>query len=118
MRGTVMRTKTNRPYYILDAEKRQKAHPKTFKIPSREVREKVEKGFYAKLVFETTPDDTGCNGERMWVEVVGKRRGRYSGILRNSPVFVRDLSPGESVEFGPENICSLSPPEKNAEAEA
>lgn len=73
----------------------------TFKIPLRSVREKLCIGDLVKLVFVTPSGE----GERMWVEIGHVQDGRYSGRLRNTPVQIRDLDEGASIEFGPEHVA-------------
>ena len=108
-----MRPKAVKIYDIADAEKKQKQAPKKVRIPSREIRENLGKGYHVKLAFEGSGDPYGNTiSERLWVEITGKRKGRYYGILRTSPAFVKDLNYGDSVEFGPENICSITAPQK------
>ncbi len=95
----------NKGWQIESAIVRSEHSPETFKIPSKKQRENVEPGYVVKLIFTSAG-----KGERMWVEVEGKAKNRYVGILKNSPIFV-DAIKGERVEFGPENICAISPPE-------
>lgn len=33
--------------------------------------------------------------------------GRYSGVLSNDPIVVRDVKVGDMIEFGPENVCGI-----------
>lgn len=93
------------------AEARNKLF-KSFEIPSRDVRESLSPGYFAKLIFVAKLPPAG---ERMWVEITKKTRTGYIGVLKNTPVTppLKDiLLTGDEVVFGPEHIASISPPEK------
>lgn len=99
-------------YFGLDsAEERAAKYPDTFWIPSEKTRQEVKAGFFVKLIFRSTGENN-VSVERMWVEVKSRRKGKYKGVLKSSPAFLKDLIPGEDVEFGPEHICEVSPPTK------
>lgn len=94
-------------YRLADAEERHAASPRTFFIPSRSEREGLATGDLAKLMFELVDageDDPAA--ERMWVEVVEVRAGRYVGVLTNVPRAITTIEQGDSVEFGPEHVLS------------
>lgn len=71
-------------YRLADAAERAAASP-DFEIPPEAERESLRPADYVKLLFlypEPLPD--GCNGERMWVRVYGRRMA-YFGTLANDP---------------------------------
>jgi uncharacterized protein YegJ (DUF2314 family) len=75
----------------------------SFKIPPRDVREKLSVGELAKLIFRDTKA-----GERMWVEIYHVEPDapvRYRGRLRNEPVSIAGLEKGAEIDFGPEHIA-------------
>jgi hypothetical protein len=68
---------------LLDAVEQNAAHPRSFFIPSAEVREGLAPGDRVKLVFVERRDD---GGERMWVTVTERTSdGGYVGRLDNDP---------------------------------
>jgi uncharacterized protein YegJ (DUF2314 family) len=63
-------------------------------------------GKYAKVPFEV--DDPNLSGrEYMWVYVQTYADGFYSGSLRNHPMYVGDLSLGDTVSFALDDIAQL-----------
>lgn len=107
-----MATKSRKKDWVLEsAEGRNKLYKNSFKIPSREVRENLKPGFFAKLIF--TADDPP-SAERMWVEITQAEKGIYTGILRSGPVTspLKDyLMIGSEIHFGARHICSVGQPE-------
>jgi hypothetical protein len=88
---------------LIDAEIRHQEHPDTFEIPDREVREGLQVGDFAKVIFDT--------GERLWLEVmkvgaVGMMKPGfdwYVGAIRNEPVTLAQ-SYGDWVGFHPRHV--------------
>lgn len=117
MRDTAMPAKINQKeiesiqgWVIENAEARSKIHT-SFKIPSKETRESVKKGYWAKLIFTAVNPPAG---ERLWVEVTQVMKAGYVGVLRTAPVTppLKDiLFAGTEVYFLPECICGVTPPE-------
>jgi hypothetical protein len=104
-------TKQDDLWSLEDAELRNKIH-QSFKIPSREIRDGLKPGYFAKLIFMAVAPPSG---ERMWVEITKKTKAGYVGLLRNDPVTppLRDiLFHGSEVGFGPEHICGVTPPDQ------
>lgn len=94
-------------YRISNGEARNREAPRRFFIPSRSERESLQPGDYAKLLFEVidpAPGDPGA--ERMWVQVLGRKGGRYVGALTNAPRAITTISVGDRVDFGPEHIIA------------
>jgi len=112
MKEAVMVKTMTCPWKLESAEERAKCD--TFRIPSREIRERIVPGCFAKLIF-TMADPPA--GERMWVEVKKVEGKSYYGFLRNSPVSAikEFLSYGEPVEFGPEHVCAVTFPKAKSE---
>lgn len=72
-------------YRLADATELAAASP-DFEIPPAAERESLAPADFAKLLFlypEQLPN--GCNGERMWVRVYGRRAAYYFGELANKP---------------------------------
>jgi hypothetical protein len=91
---------------LLDAEQRHRADPDTFSIPRSDVRAALVPGDLVKLLFGFG-DGEAPPAERMWVEVLEAREGRYVGRLDNEPQAISDLSPGARVSFGPEHVAAI-----------
>ena len=89
-------------YTLANVEDRNKEHPDTFVIPSREGRDSLQPGDLVKLVFEYPEEPP----ERMWVHVLGSKDGTYLGELDNVPCN-GTLSYSDEVEFGPENVMTI-----------
>ncbi len=93
------------PYTLDDAEERNAAAPRSFFIPSAEVRRNLEPGDIVKLIFRLeTADEVAV--ERMWVEVVDT--DPYVGTLANEPQLRGVIAHGDRVEFGPEHVCAYA----------
>lgn len=92
---------------LADGEAAHAAAPATFEIPSREDRERVEKGDCFKLMFRVRPPGGGEADEivhRMWVEAV--EDGRFRGVMGNH-LPIDGLRTGDPVEFGPEHVVGI-----------
>jgi hypothetical protein len=106
-------------YQLQNGEELNLSHPDTFHIPDRAVREDLEAGIYAKVIFVVdmeyakstgTPPPFGMTEipttERMWIKVVSKAEdGIYTGTLASTPEFV-DLKFGDEIQFRPEHIIN------------
>ncbi len=97
---------TAKPYTLLDADAQHAATPDTFEIPSLLDRETLRPGDLAKLCFLGKEPETGCEGERIWVEVTGTSPGGYTGTLANDPFYL-PLGYGQQVEFTSANVLSI-----------
>ena len=78
------------------AEAIHRAHPRTFSIPRRVVRDSLRPGDYVKLSFRVDQRSGDVGAERMWVEVADFDGSHYSGRLANVPTELADLEPGAS----------------------
>jgi hypothetical protein len=110
--ATKTRNKEEDKLWNLESAEARNRLYKTFDIPSRDVRESLTPGYFAKLIFVAKLPPAG---ERMWVEIRKKTKTGYVGVLKNTPVALalKDiLLSGDEVIFGPEHIVSISPPEK------
>ena len=92
-------------YNLRDSEQTAKENPLTFIIPTKEKRDNVKVGQYAKVCFEFGGTR---RAERMWVEVTSSANGKYTGFLDNEPAFNEDLiSYRDKVEFESKHIMGI-----------
>ena len=70
-----------------DGEQYHRRAPTTFPIPDLEVRQILQPGDFAKLIFKIAVDDDDDPEafERMWVIVRERIPGGYLGMLDNEP---------------------------------
>ena len=98
-----------------DGEATHRAHPTTFGIPPRAVRESLAPGRHAKLRFRIRVVDSAGRtedcGEKMWVQVHARIAGRYRGALANQPSCTDDIAPGMTVWFEPRHVIDVEPDE-------
>ena len=75
-----------------DGEEYHAEAPSTFEIPSRDVREMLQPGDYAKLIFRIAVDneEAGVEVERMWVIIRERHPFGYVGILDNEPFSIAE----------------------------
>jgi hypothetical protein len=96
---------------LADAEGTHASAPRRFFIPPRAHREGLAVGRNAKLLFEFAPravDGIVHDGERMWVEVIGRHPdGTYAGRLSNDPQVLTELSYGDPIEFSPSHVIAI-----------
>lgn len=95
-----------------DGEAMHAQAPATFEIPSRDAREGLRPGDFAKLVFRILVDDENepVKVERMWVIVRERRLGGYFGILDNEPDAIAendDLWVGTELPFEPRHVIDI-----------
>lgn len=102
------KSKPTDEFRLGNGELQNQRNPRTFFIPTRAEREAVTSGDLVKLLFEIVdPTDDMPSAERMWVQVIEVKSGRYVGVLDNEPGALRSIGPGSRIEFGPEHIISL-----------
>jgi uncharacterized protein YegJ (DUF2314 family) len=108
-------TSTKLPYTLVDGIAQNAKYPDTFEIPDPHQIEAIRPGDHVKLIFQAADPDpeTGCSGERMWVEVTTATDGLYTGTLANMPLLI-PLEHGETVEFTSANIVSVRPAQGDA----
>lgn len=100
---------TLKSWKLVDVERRFKSNPESFEIPSKLRRRLIRPGTLVKLVFELkgTEDDTEVGAERMWVKVINRKQGKYTGVLDNDPQYISDLVAGEKISFEAKHIASI-----------
>lgn len=104
-----MITKASKPYRLLGVDD-VASGATLYHIPRLEIRKKLKPGYFVKLAFSADQPENGASVERLWVEVTGGTPALYTGKLRSSPAFLKDLLPGEPVMFGPEHVADVSLP--------
>lgn len=93
-----------RPLVMVDGEKEARENPDTFCINSREEREGLQPGDFAKVGWRIR----GGPGERMWVLVKSRVDGGYIGELNNDPVVFKDkMHCGQSVCFESRHVLGI-----------
>jgi hypothetical protein len=90
-------------WHLGSGVKRNRAHPDTFQIPDEEDRNGVHPGLTVKLMFEMRDGF----GERMWVEVLRRKRRHLVGRLSNQPAAIPRLYHGDLIKFKPEHIIDI-----------
>lgn len=93
--------------------------PETFWIPSREARERLQPGDYAKLIFRISLDseDDPVSVERMWVLVRGRVGSTYFGLLSNEPEAIEEndeLWFGTELPFRAEHVIDIQPADQES----
>ncbi len=83
---------------------RNRDHPDSFEIPSDEAKQLVMPGVSVKLMFEMK----AAGGERMWVDVVAVKRRHLIGELRNQPVMIPRLYPGDMIRFQLDDVIDIN----------
>lgn len=99
-------------WMLADAEELSAESPDSFSIPSKEDRENLAEGDYAKLIFRYThldknKDSKEPSGERMWVKISRKTADGYEGLLDNDPQVVTSLSAGDQIMFDAKHIIDF-----------
>ncbi len=95
-----------------DGEEYHRAAPLTFLIPSLELRQNLQPGDLAKLIFRISVAD-GENTEaveRMWVIVTERVSTGYIGILDNMPSAIEENDSfwcGTELPFEPRHIIAV-----------
>lgn len=105
-----MVTKTSKPIKILDVRDIGSETP-LYKIPRLEIRTSLKDGYFVKLAFKSDTLQNGTDLERLWVEVTGRTGQTYTGVIRSSPAFLKDLIPGDPVLFSQEHVADVSLPQ-------
>ncbi len=90
-------------WHLSSGVERNRAHPDSFWIPNDDQKAAIGPGSVVKLMF----DMRDGWGERMWVTVVGLKRGRFIGTLDNQPVGIPRLDYGDRVKFKFEHVIDI-----------
>jgi hypothetical protein len=95
-----------------DGEECHAEFPDTFWIPTRQHREALYPGDYAKLMFRISLDDESdpVSAERMWVLVRERTPSGYLGVLRNEPDALEEndvLWLDTELPFRPEHVIDI-----------
>ena len=104
--GRVVWAATGRVIYRWHLEsgvKLNRAHPKTFWIPSEAEKEALAPGAVVKLLFGMRDGW----GERMWVDVTAVKGKKITGTLRNHPIAIPHLHDGDKINFTAEHIIDI-----------
>jgi len=99
-------------WQLEDGEQLHRQAPATFEIPNLAVRQILEPGDFAKLVFRIALEGENNEAavERMWVIVRERTPDGYLGILNNEPSLIEengDFWLGAELPFEPRHIISV-----------
>ena len=102
-----------------DGEAYHREAPDTFWIPEFEVRDGLQEGDLAKLIFRISVDnaDEPVAVERMWVLVRERVPGGYLGILDNDPDAIEEKGEfwsGIELPFAPRHVIDIDARDKNS----
>jgi hypothetical protein len=97
---------------LADGEVHHAAAPETFRLPERKVREALQSGDFAKLIFRIDVDEANeSHGvERMWVLVRERTSNGYLGVLDNEPLGIaknEELWRGTELPFSPQHMIDV-----------
>ena len=95
-----------------DGEQYHRRAPTTFPIPDLEVRQILQPGDFAKLIFKIAVDDDDDPEafERMWVIVRERIPGGYLGVLDNESSAIAENGEfwrGSELPFEPKHIIAV-----------
>lgn len=91
-------------YTLVDGVEMNRAHPRTYQIPSLEEKDKVAVGDYVKLGF---CEAAHIHNERMWVKVTKRDGDQFEGYLDNDPAFLTSIKWKDVVKFESRHIINL-----------
>ena len=94
-------------WHLVDARKRNREHPDTFYIPSKEEITALTVGSFIKLGFEVDDNDADASSERMWVEITSIDSDKFVGKLSNDPATIRGLKYNDTIHFSDINILNV-----------
>ncbi|ATS92310.1 hypothetical protein DLP05_150 [Stenotrophomonas phage vB_SmaS_DLP_5] len=96
----------NKKYTLEDCIQKNREHPLSFMIPSREEVSQLKKGDLVKLIFNH-PEGVPLPNERMWVIVHTVEGDKFTGELNNDPLTFDplDLKDTDIVEFEGKHIA-------------
>lgn len=106
--GRVVWSATGRIIYrwhLTSGVERHREHPDTFEIPSPVQKACIAPGDSVKAMFEMEDPEPWC--ERMWVDVVKVKRRHIVGRLRNEPVGIPRLGPGDKVKVKFDHVIDI-----------
>lgn len=100
-----MTDRTNKGWWLDDAYAIAEQAPYSFWIPSRSVVGQLKPGNQVKLIFCFDSEDPQTpRAERMWVDVDDISDGAFTGSLDNEPLYMTQLSLGDTVPFEARHI--------------
>ena len=95
----------DKSWNIEDAQKLKEEFTDAFSKHSKEAFEPLEKGNKAKLIFSFKSDSPEIlRTEELWVEILLVQDYKFLGQLEDEPKYIKDLKPGEIIEFEERHI--------------
>jgi hypothetical protein len=101
-------------YVLLDPRPMARTAPYTFFLPHPGEVETLRPGDQVKLIFQSLPESTEWDSEKMWVKVTECGTVKLQGMLANRPADMPQLKPGAKVEFEPFHVVDLIRSERDA----
>ncbi|UDL15916.1 hypothetical protein QEH42_gp302 [Microbacterium phage Pumpernickel] len=93
---------TNLTFSLVDGVKLHEARPKTFFVPSDEVKANIEVGDRVRLIFDH--EEVDLPQEQLWVTVTKAKNPKFVGTLNDWSLFKPALKMGLEIDFRAENI--------------
>ena len=95
-------------FFLVDAQARHAANPRTFAVPFQAEIDAVRVGDYVKVLVELAGDG---GGERFWTWVVGRDGARFRGVVSNHLLLGDEhgLGVGDAIGFEARHILDVRP---------
>ena len=102
-------SKENQAEYVLeDVIEKNIENPRKFIIPTDDEIDKLKVGNSVRLIFKMhTPQEDGCQAERMWVTITKIKDNTFFGELENTPYYLKSIKCGDIIEFKKANIATV-----------
>ena len=97
---------------LVDGVRMAKAHPKTFRVPSRQEKVRLNVGDYVKIGVFSPVGDRGVeheevpSAERLWFHITAKQGRVYRGVCHNYPLIV-PIKYGDELMFEARHILDV-----------
>ena len=93
---------TNLGFNLVDGVALHNARPKTFFVPSDEVKKNITEGDRVRLIFDH--EEVDIPQEQLWVTVSSAEYPKYVGTLNDWSLFKPALKMGLEIDFDADHI--------------